>query len=308
MRTGRFPDFSNAFLIIVGEDRRDLPDYVKYSNDRAERFMIRTEIVQDHGIISGVQSPGASGSRGTCAGNEALGAGTGTAVSKNGVHANRCELRGGKACFEFLRGKTLEEELDILRARKDYAGLQTELQEYKKLLTDTLGPELKPFAKSDLFVEMFGNPEFTKAYRGAPVNNLDWIFGNLMKTADGIWIIDYEWTFPVQVPIEYLIWRAVSLYQYGRNDLASLGLMTQTGISPEEERQFEEMEHHFQRWLLDGTVTIGEQYLATAGRTLRLETLLRTDRSNRIQVYADTGKGFSEEDSMWILTQPDKQA
>ena len=23
---GRFPDFSNAFLIIVGEDRRDLPD------------------------------------------------------------------------------------------------------------------------------------------------------------------------------------------------------------------------------------------------------------------------------------------
>ena len=159
-------------------------------------------------------------------------------------------------------------------ARKDYAGLQTELQEYKKLLTDTLGPELKPFAKSDLFVEMFGNPEFTKAYRGAPVNNLDWIFGNLMKTADGIWIIDYEWTFPVQVPIEYLIWRAVSLYQYGRNDLASLGLMTQTGISPEEERQFEEMEHHFQRWLLDGTVTIGEQYLATAGRTLRLETLL----------------------------------
>ena len=139
------------------------------------------------------------------------------------------------------------------------------------------------------------------------MNNLDWIFGNLMKTADGIWIIDYEWTFPVQVPIEYLIWRAVSLYQYGRNDLASLGLMTQTGISPEEERQFEEMEHHFQRWLLDGTVTIGEQYLATAGRTLRLETLLRTDRSNRIQVYADTGKGFSEEDSMWILTQPDKQ-
>ena len=57
------------------------------------------------------------------------------------MHANRCELRGGKACFEFLRGKTLEEELDILRARKDYAGLQTELQEYKKLLTDTLGPE-----------------------------------------------------------------------------------------------------------------------------------------------------------------------
>ena len=304
---GRFPDFSNAFLIIVGEDRRDLPDYVKYSNDRAERFMIRTEIVQDHGSSLVCKVPAHPEAAEHVREMKRWEQELEQLYQKNGVHANRCELRGGKACFEFLRGKTLEEELDILRARKDYAGLQTELQEYKKLLTDTLGPELKPFAKSDLFVEMFGNPEFTKAYRGAPVNNLDWIFGNLMKTADGIWIIDYEWTFPVQVPIEYLIWRAISLYQYGRNDLASLGLMTQTGISPEEERQFEEMEHHFQRWLLGGTVTIGEQYLATAGRTLRLETLLRTDRSNQIQVYADTGNGFSEADSMWILTQPDKQ-
>ena len=80
------------------------------------------------------------------------------------------------------------------------------------------------------------------------MNNLDWIFGNLMKTADGIWIIDYEWTFPVQVPIEYLIWRAVSLYQYGRNDLAS-----PPGTDDSDRDQsgggaaVEEMEHHFQR-------------------------------------------------------------
>ena len=31
---------------------------------------------------------------------------------RNGVHVNRCELRGNTACFEFLSGRTLEEELD----------------------------------------------------------------------------------------------------------------------------------------------------------------------------------------------------
>ena len=53
----------------------------------------------------------------------------------------------------------------------------------------------------------------------APVTNLDWIFGNLMETEDGTQIIDYEWTFDVQVPVEYLIWRAVSLYLHSRSEL-----------------------------------------------------------------------------------------
>ena len=87
----------------------------------------------------------------------------------------------------------------------------------RQLLTAALAKEIKPFAKSQEFIEMFGNPDFTKAYSGASINNLDWIFGNLMETKDGTQIIDYEWTFPVQVPVEYLIWRAVSLYLNSRD-------------------------------------------------------------------------------------------
>ena len=307
IRDGRFPEFSNAFLAVVGPDVQALPSYVKYSNDRAERFMIRTEILQgvDGPLVRKVpvHEDAKAHVREMKRWEQELEA----FYEKSGVHANRCELRDGAACFEFLHGRTLEEELDVLRAGKDYAGLAEKLQEYRRLLTGALGPELQPFAMSSRFAEMFGTPEFTRAYEGAPVNNLDWIFGNLMIMEDGVWVIDYEWTFPVQVPVEYLIWRAVSLYLHGREELAGLGLMAQMGISKEEEEQFARMEHHFQRWLLDGTVTIGEQYLSTAGRTLELDSLLEADRQERIQVYPDMGGGLSEADSFWIRTEPDKR-
>jgi hypothetical protein len=67
------------------------------------------------------------------------------------------------------------------------------------------------------------------------------------------------------------------------------------------------MEHHFQLWLLNGTVTIGEQYLACAGRTISLDEMVAQAKKNRMQIYVDTGNGFSEGESFWIDTEPDKQ-
>lgn len=304
---GRFPEFSNTYLCVIGPEFKERPVYVKYSNDRAESFMIRTDIVEGPEGREVRKVPVSEKARAHVSGMKDWETALNEQYEKSGIRANRCELRDGKACFEFLKGRTYEERLDDLRVRKDYAGLASALQEYKGMLTEALGGALKPFKKSERFVEMFGNPAFSGAYEGAEVNNLDWIFGNLMETEEGVWIIDYEWTFPVQVPLEYLIWRAVSLYLHGREELQGLGLMAQLGISSEEERIFAEMEHHFQLWLLGGTVTIGAQYLATAGRTISLETMIETEKQNRMQVYVDTGNGFGEAESFWIDTEPDKR-
>lgn len=304
---GRFPEFSNAYLIVAGPKAEEQLIYTKYSNDRAEHFRIRTDIVKgSHGYkVRKVPVSIEAGEhvRRMKRWEEELN----QLYGKNGIHPNRCELKDGAAYFEFLKGKTYEERLDGLRARKDYAGLASELMAFKNLLTQTLGPELGPFKKSEKFVEMFGNPVFHRAYEGAETNNLDWIFGNLMETEQGTQMIDYEWTFPVQVPVEYLLWRAVSLYLHSREDVKKLGLMAQLGITPEEEQIFEEMEHHFQLWLLNGTVTIGARYLATAGRTISLEQMLEASGKNRMQIYTDTGNGFSEAESFWIDTEPDKR-
>lgn len=304
---GRFPEYANAYLCVAGPERKEQAVFVKYSNDRADRFMIRTDIVKtpDKKEVRKIPLTGEAKehvermSRQEQALNEQY--------KKSPVRANRCRLEKGCACFEFLQGRTYEERLDERRKQKDYEGLLKDLLEFKGLLWEALGENLLPFSKSGTFVRMFGNPEFSRVYEGAAFNNLDWIFGNLMETEEGFWIIDYEWTFPVQVPVEYLLWRALHLYLHSREDLQGLGLMAQMGISGEEEEIFALMEHHFQLWLLDGTATIGAQYLATAGRTIRLEEMIKEGKKNRIQVYVDTGKGFCEEESFWVDTEPDKR-
>ncbi|MBS6396890.1 MAG: hypothetical protein KH452_07030 [Clostridiales bacterium] len=304
---GRFPEFANTYLIVAGPEAEEQTIYTKYSNDRAERFMIRTDIVEGIGGKEVRKVPVSEEAQAHVQQMKHWEKELGELYEKNSVGANRCELKDGAACFEFLKGRTYEELLDDLRSKKDYAGLASKLQQFRSMLVETLKPALITFEKTEAFVEMFGNPEFAGTYQGASVNNLDWIFGNLMVTETGIQIIDYEWTFPVQVPVEYLQWRALSLYLHSREDIQNLGLMAQMGISPEEEKLFEEMEHHFQLWLLDGTVTIGAQYLATAGRTIPLSRMVDTAGKHRMQVYVDTGNGFSEAESFWIHTEPDKQ-
>lgn len=307
IRDGRYPEFANTFLCIVGPAPEEQTVYCKYSNDRAERFMLRTDIVKTTDGYEVRKVPLTEEAkdhvRKMKQWEEALDA----LYQKNGIHVNRCTLKKDVAAFEFLKGETFEEHLDSLRSAGDAAGLVSEILRFRSLLLDTLEPELRPFKKSGTFVEMFGSPEFSRVYEGAKTNNLDWIFGNLMETEEGIQVIDYEWTFPVQVPVEYLLWRALSLYVHDRKDISGLGLMAQAGIAPEEERIFEEMEHHFQLWLLSGTQTIGAQYLATAGRTITLSDMLKQVKKNRIQVYTDTGNGLSEAESFWIDTEPDKQ-
>lgn len=303
----RFAEFSNSYLCIVGPKAEEEIIYTKYSNDRAERFMLRTDIVKKTDGFEVRKVPVSEKAKKHVRDMKSWEETLDRLYKKNHISANRCELTGDTACFEFLSGRTFEEHLDELRGCRDYAGLVSELMRYRSLLMNTLRPELKPFDKSRLFVEMFGDPVFSKAYNGAEVNNLDWIFGNLMETESGIQIIDYEWTFPVQVPAEYLLWRALSLYLNGRKDLSHLGLMAQMGISSQEEEAFARMEHHFQLWLLDGTVTIGARYLETAGRTIELKDMLKTAAGNRMQIYTDTGSGFSETESYHVETEPDKQ-
>lgn len=306
IRDGRYPEFANTFLCVVGPQQEEQTVYCKYSNDRADRFMLRTDIIKNTEGYEVRKIPLTEEAKVHVRKMKQWEETLDERYRKNGIRANRCTLRGDAAAFEFLEGNTFEERLDALRRSGDAAGLVSEVLRFRTLLLETLRPELKPFAKSSVFVEMFGNPEFTKAYEGAKTNNLDWIFANLMETEEGIRIIDYEWTFQVQVPVEYLFWRALSLYMHSREDVKGLGLMAQAGISPGEEQLFEEMEHHFQLWLLDGTRTVGAQYLATAGPAIALSDMLKQVNKNRIQVYLDTGNGLSEAESFWIGTRPDK--
>lgn len=308
IRDGRYPEFANTFLCVIGPEPEEQIIYCKYSNDRADRFMIRTDIVKTTEELEVRKVPLSEEAKTHIRSMKDWEEILDRSCKKNHISANRCTLRGDTACFEYLQGRTFEEMLDDRLAHGDQEGFMSILFRYRTLLMETLGPEAEPFKKSGTFIEMFGNPELPKAYRGAGINDLDWIFGNLMETKDGVCLMDYEWTFDVQVPMEYLLWRAVSLYQHDRPDVWELGLMKQMGITPEEETVFEEMEHRFQLWLLGGTLPIEAHYKSTAGSTLGLYQLVEQDmRKCQMQIYLDLGDGFRECDSYRLEVQPDKR-
>ena len=74
------------------------------------------------------------------------------------------------------------------------------------------------------------------------VSNLDLIFPNIILT-DGTWnVIDYEWTFEAEVPLKFIIHRAIYLYCQSakRKVLEEMGIYQMFGISKEEEDKFQD--------------------------------------------------------------------
>jgi len=304
---GRYPEFANTYLIVAGRQNKETAIFVKYSNDRSERFMIRTDIVKTANGLEVQKIPLSNKAIAHVQKMKDWEEKLRPLYKKNGILVNRCQFQEKNhiACFEFLVGRTFEERLLEIRKDRGTAAEIGEILKFKELLFRILEPELRPFKKSEIFVEMFGNVEFSKAYQGAETNNLDWVFENLLELEEGFCVIDYEWTFSVQVPVEYLLWRALSLHL--KNYPEPMNFIEAVGISPDEEEIFSKMEHHFQLWLLDGASTIGEQYLDTAGKTIFLEQMIKTQNKNRMQIYVDQGAGFLEQNSFWVETEPDKR-
>lgn len=310
IREGRFAEFSNSYLFDLTLEPQQADEeiiYVKYSVERAEQYRIRTEIVKKADGTRIVRkcpcSEAAASHVESISKKETL---LKEQCSKSGIRVNRCTPAEGCAEFEFLHGETLEEKLDALLAAKKFAALTEEILQYAEKLEKTLAPE--PFERTERFTEIFGEITFDTPQRAAKLNNIDWIFSNIMITADGAWnVIDYEWTFEFPVPFKYIVYRALSLYceGSGREAVKNMGLYRMLGITEGEEKLFAEMEHRLQLYILGGTQTYAEYYMEHAGKTIRLLELLKKAHEPEMKVYFDCGEGFSEENSTVLEVEED---
>lgn len=298
IKEGRFQEFSNSYLFdltiekqIVGEELL----FLKYSVERDEKYRIRTEIVR--------KADGTKVVRKVPYGDKAK------SHVKNikhweevlekqyepaGVLVNRCTLTEKAAEFEFIKGETLENVLDGYLAENNFAGLIAEIKNYSEKLEEILKPV--PFAAGEKFKEIFGEVKFSTPQMAAEINNIDLIFPNIILT-DGKWnVIDYEWTFDFQIPLKFIIHRAIVLYCRNKK-IQSTDICRMLGITEGEERIFLEMEHRLQVYLLGGTKTMAALWQEYAGKTIDLKEILRRAHQPEMKVYQDFGQGFSEENS-----------
>lgn len=266
--------------------------YSKYSNERAKRFCIRTDIVVDSvgekRVYKHALLPEA---RAHVAQIELFYQKLSEAYREGGITFCPCEKAEDAVCFPFLRGITLQDVLEQAIGREDDALVQRILDEFVKRMRFA-GGEL-PFQVTDEFDTVFGTltqeeQELLHAAGGtagisAEVSDIDMIFSNIFvddekAACDATWqVIDYEWTYDFPIPKGFLIYRAMyfAYYQilYGTKWTPET-LFALADIGEDEVRIYRKMEEHFQKYLGAGTLPVRNMQRAMGTRIISLEELL----------------------------------
>lgn len=280
---GLFPVFANSYVAVIGED---FPiRYVRYSNDRAPEYSIKTEIVRlESGETVVRKYPMTKEAKGHVREMEAAYRKLLEKYEGSGLEINKCRLveQGDElyAQFEFIEGTPLVEIMDGLLEKEDWPGFQSCFKEYIKKISF--------------------NPEY-------PASDFDLVFGNILVKDNKWYLIDYEWTFGKQIPPEELAFRAINYYfrdDDKRNKFSLDWALGELGITDRQADRLWDQERDFQN-LIRGKHTSMAQMRDLIGCRL-MEPQVWIDRYkdsknvNRVQIYEDTGQGCNEEQSYFV--------
>lgn len=251
--------------------------------------------------------------------------------------ANKCWMEGDRIFFEYLQGVTLEETLDRLLEQGELKQVMDRIQEAVGWILH--GAPVREFQPTQEFHQVFGEVSLPEGVLAAEAADIDMIFSNLLLDGEGkCHVLDYEWSFFFPVPVEFIVYRALHYYLESASKRSVLGeyvkeyakLYPQAGsgreangaegaarpaglgknnfrefygyfgISQEMQRIYRAMEQSFQKYKSGGYVSLGDLYRAMGKAALPLEEIMRDAGRRRVQVYLDTGQGFSEENSYFI--------
>ncbi len=286
-REGYFPVFSNSFLVVLGED---IPvEYARYSNDRAPEYQIKTVICQNaEGVKEVRKYPLTEEAREHVEKLEVAYESLLKRYEGSALLVNRCRMRKGDtategssyAAFEFVQGRPLSELMDECLKRQDEEGFMKLFEEYLEKVS-------------------FGEED--------PVADFDLVFSNIMVEGETWTLLDYEWTFGKQMDTKVLAFRAVYCYlleDEKRNSLPLDRILDRLGITERKAQEYREQEMEFQKFVTGKRKSMPQLRGMIGGKVLEPHKWLDTFQSEesilRVQVYEDTGSGYSEENSVFL--------
>ena len=120
--------------------------------------------------------------------------------------------------FEFLTGESLCNTMLEALEDKDEVRFLSLLRMYDGIIRSNVNIEKGTFMPDAQFVQVFGEASFPDEMECGKEMNIDMSFDNIIKdqTDSKYKIIDYEWVFPFNIPIKFVIYRAVLAF-YTRN-------------------------------------------------------------------------------------------
>lgn len=321
VRDGSFPFFSNSFLLELYKENKvegfsvRHPIYSKHSNERDVRFRIRTDIAEDGYHKRYVMKfPAASEA---VAHLEKMYAAfekmkeeyVGTNFRPNNC-VRKVDANGKLECleFEYLDGITMADELDRLRKRGRIDDLISVMVKFKETL-ETIAR--RDFYITDEFTQIFGETKIPGSHASMGTTNVDMIFTNLAYS-EGWNVLDYEWTFDFPIPVDYVLYRSIRYYleDSADDELKKRDIYGVLGMSEEELKIYERMENSFQRWIAGDNLSLIGMYSIFGGNNIHFEEAIGNARllvrPERVRLYFDYGKGFSEENTIFVNAERDE--
>lgn len=280
IRDGMFDSFSNSYMAVIGKMPK--VSYVKYSNDRARKYELRTEIWDMPEGRTVRKVPMNEEAQLHVRKMERFYRLLSERYEGSGLSINPCRLAedGTYAEFPFENGVTLEELLDYCLAKDDMEEFYRLFDRYLQLIS-------------------YGEEESVADY--------DLIFANILVDGDKWTVIDYEWTLEKQVPTTEIAFRAVYCYvleEEKRNKLNLDFILNKLNVSQNQAEYYQEKEKQFQKQVTGKQKSMGElrAELGTyaVDPKVLMERHLKKILDQRIQIYFDRGEGFREEDSQYM--------
>lgn len=297
--------------------------YSKYSNERAKRFCIRTDIVMDESGEKKVYKHALTDEGRNHVGHmkmayeELTEAYRGSGITFCDCEGEKVDTGNEKAqieadmsyvIFPFLKGVSLQDVMEKAVQSGDEAQIEGILREYIRRVM-TSGGEI-PFQMTPEFAEVFGDvsqelttlPQGTEGWNCGAVSDIDMILSNIFAEKDDVagrdteWkVIDYEWTFEFPIPKVFIIYRALyfAYYQILHDTKWSLAALYElAGITEDMARVFGQMEVGFQQYLGTGSLPVRNMQRLMGTKIIPFQKLMGADGA------AYQGSGIPE--SEWI--------
>lgn len=293
--------------------------YTKYSNERSACFSIRTDIYEDEQGRRCVRKyADTEAARPHIEHIQTVYEQMQTQFRGSRFVPNKAELHPEYIEFEYVEGETLEKQLDAYLAADDQEGFAALVNTYADEVRRVYGvSEATGTAHEDTsaYAEAFGTVTLPTPVPMAQGVDIDLIFANIIVTGDTWTAIDYEWTFDFAAPVDFLLWRAGKVYLENYANRACISeeqMNALLGVVQANVGAYRQMELYFlQQYCYRGRSDLYELY-STMGQyvaKVKPEDILRGDEdgTTQIQIFYDTGHGFSEEESDKLHIYPDEK-
>lgn len=298
--------FLNSFFVEISKQELQSNDntisYAKMSYDRKRRFAIATLIPENGSEV--IKRPISAHSAPHL---KAMAAYYKKHPKIHGLTNVPMREQGEDLYFPWVKGPELLAYLLTAAEQKDKEGFVQIIKKYRSKLIS--GTQITEDYCTPAFAEVFGEQKLTVPMHCMKDSNIDLIFSNILvagaqNTEDiGValdtksWtVIDYEWTFPFEIPQEFVIWRALYLLYMQNSAVQNLftleALMEEAGLTQEACQTFLKWHDHFN----DDYVTnkIFGRYLGTTVDLSGRLNGIYGDINPVAKLYADDGQGFSE--------------